>query len=86
MEGDTKTTSDSQEFPLRCALQLMAVATRALWLVGVLVSLQKRGASCLSPQLHGSGNPFLNFRGCFCSISSYPPILLVNKEDKRLFI
>lgn len=45
VEGDTKTTSDSQEFPLRCAVQLMAVATRAPW----LVSLQKRSASCLSP-------------------------------------
>lgn len=47
VEGDTRTTSDSQEFSLCCTVWPMAA--RALWLAGVLIPLQNRGASCFPP-------------------------------------
>lgn len=65
---------------------LMGVVTGALWPGGLLIPLQNRGGLLRFSQPHGSGNPVLNFYGCFCRLSCHCPMLLVSKEDKRLFI
>lgn len=45
-------------------------------------SPSEQGCLLPFPWPHGSSNPFLNFWGCFCSISFHVVMLLVSKEDK----